>query len=438
MRKKVIDFREFILLKESKNEIASTLPEKWGKLQGLGFYDASTPRIKANGSILLKNDKFNYYPEGIVLQPKSGYVRDKGARSGFLKRGLNLSQMIDYVIDRFEKIESQTSSDISPEVATILKQISKSRVSKNSETGRFDFSGSVAIQIHQFDLLISKGIKFGVIEKNFSLSGRDSGNESYPLRLENLQFFPTEVKGSFELRTFRLDGFSDLRSFPTKMGGLLLYYIQNLKSLSGANINPGKKSEINIYHCKDLSSLGEDLPEEVKNIRISGSPSLVSLQGCPKVIRENFQIEDSGIENLKGGPEKCTGERYSITGNKSLLSIEEFPIDFKGRFFSDVINCWFSFKDRIRILEEGIYMPARFYADSRGEEANKKATPEQIEFVATSLSLEYIQKLIDENPEKMAIVLRGLIKKSHFKGLKWPEKMKGEVDLLSDLSDVGL
>ncbi len=434
MGKKVINFREFILLKESVNSIEKDLSDKWKRLQELGFYDATTPRIKANGNIILKNDKFNYYPEGILLQPGSGYVRDKGVTSGFLKKELTLSQMVDYIIGRFEELESQTSLGISPEMVTILKKISKSKVTKNPETERFDFSGSVEIFGPQFDHVKSMGIKFGVIEKNFSITGIDPKDKK--ISLEDLQFFPTQVKGSFELRSFRLDGFSDLRSLPTKMGSLLLISIQNLKSLSGAKINPGKKAEIKISNCGDLSSLGEDLPEEVKNIDIMKSPFLTSLQGCPKVVREDFSVRGSRIEDLKGGPEKCTGERYSIQGN-SLSSLEGFPMDFKGRIFSDIINCWFSLKDRIRILEEGIYIPGRHYVDSRGEEVDQ-ATQEQIYFVATSLPPKYLQELIDKNPERMAVVLKGILNSPQFKDLRWPENLKREVDLLSTLDKIGL
>ena len=81
MGQRVKNFGDFVLLKESVNQIESAHPSKWKALQDLGFYDDSTLRIKANGNILLKNDMFNYYPEGIVLQPNSGYVRDKGVRS---------------------------------------------------------------------------------------------------------------------------------------------------------------------------------------------------------------------------------------------------------------------------------------------------------------------------------------------------------------------
>ena len=93
MGQRVKSFGDFVLLKESVNDIEAILPDRWKKLQDLGFYDASTLRIKANGNILLKNDKFNYYPEGIVLQPNSGYIRNKGVKSGFIKKDFDLIQI---------------------------------------------------------------------------------------------------------------------------------------------------------------------------------------------------------------------------------------------------------------------------------------------------------------------------------------------------------
>jgi hypothetical protein len=65
-------------------------------------------------------------------------------------------------------------------------------------------------------------------------------------------------------------------------------------------------------------------------------------------------------------------------------------------------------------------------------------SPVQKEFVATSISPRIMQKLVDENPEKMAVALKGVLNLPSFKGLEWPESLKGEVDLLSDLDGIGL
>ena len=442
MKSRLKTFGDFILLKESVNDIEAILPERWKRLQDLGFYDASTLRIKANGNILLKNDKFPYYPEGIILQLSSGYVRDKGARSGFIKKDFDLFQMVDYLINRFEKYESQTSGDVSSEVVTFLKKISRSRSTKNPSTGKFDFSGSVELMKSNLDYMKKKGIKIGKVGRDFFYNGYEGARNSI-LDLEDLEFFPDEVKGKFELRNCNFSGFSDFRPFPTKMGdGLRLTSIRNLKSLSGVTLNSGKKTEIIIYSCPDLESLGEDLPEEVKTLQIGikrkdfTGLELFSLKGCPKIVHGDFFVKGAGIGTLKGGPEEVRGEKYEVDENRALRSLEGFPLGFKGKFTSDIISCWFSLEDRIRIVNDGTYFGFSWRGD--GRTGPEKASPEQVRFVSTSFSIEELQSLIDKNPERMAVVLKEFIKDPYFKGLKWPESLKGEVDLLSDLSDVGL
>ena len=126
------------------------------------------------------------------------------------------------------------------------------------------------------------------------------------------------------------------------------------------------------------------------------------------------------------------GGKYDVDGNKYLTSLRGFPLEFKGRFSSDELQCWFSLDERLQIINNGIYYGFQWWNDSRiGPD---KASSGQIQFVATSFSPEYIQELIDKNPEKMAVILKGSVKDPLFKGLKWPESLKGEVDLLSDVT----
>jgi hypothetical protein len=68
---------------------------------------------------------------------------------------------------------------------------------------------------------------------------------------------------------------------------------------------------------------------------------------------------------------------------------------------------------------------------------------EQIQFVLDRIGHNGgIKKYIDENPEKMAVLLKPVWKKiksmDQFKDLDFPENLKGEVDLMSDLYDIGL
>ena len=98
----VKSFREFEQIFESisgPNKFEIDFPEKWKQMQDLGFYDVTTPIMKKNGSVLLKNDKYNEYPGGIVFQ-NSGYIRNKLAKSGFIKNDLSWEEMADYIIKR--------------------------------------------------------------------------------------------------------------------------------------------------------------------------------------------------------------------------------------------------------------------------------------------------------------------------------------------------
>lgn len=430
MGQRVKNFGDFVLLKESVNQIESAHPSKWKTLQDLGFYDASTLRIKANGNILLKNDRFNYYPEGIVLQPNSGYVRNKGVTSGFIKKGLNLDQMIDYLINRFQKYEGETGSDVSPEVVTAFKRMTKGKTVKNSDSGRFDFSGNVELTPKLFGILKENEAKIGVVGGEFSFS---SANQ-YQLTKEDMEFFPTSVKKDVSIFYVDCVGFSDLSLFPKIGGGITLYQVMGLKSMGGIKVKGGEDSSVYIRKCGDLESLGTELPDVVENFELvsqKDNSKIKSMEGCPKMIRQDFLFRETGISSLEGGPEEV-GRIYDVESNPRLTSLEHFPLDFEGRFRSMIISCKFSLYDRIRIVEEGI-------AVSDGWSGSEfEVSPVQKEFVATSISPKIMQKLVDENPEKMAVSLKGVLKNPRFKELKWPESLKREVDLLSDLEDVGL
>ena len=430
MGQRVKNFGDFVLLKESVNQIETSHPSKWKALQDLGFYDASTLRIKANGNILLKNDKFNYYPEGIVLQPNSGYVRNKGVKSGFIKKDLNLDQMIDYLIDRFQKYEGETGSDVSPELVTIFKRMTRGNTIKNSDTGRFDFSGNAELTPKIFGILKENKAKIGVVGGEFSFRS----STQYQLTKEDLEFFPTLVKKGIGIFYVDCVGFSDLSLFPKGGSGIRLFHVMGLKSMEGIRIKGGEDSTISIRECVDLESLGTSLPEVVGDFELVSQKNnlkIKSMEGCPKMIRQDFLFRATGISSLEGGPEEV-GRIYDVESNPRLTSLEHFPLDFEGRFRSMIISCRFSLYDRIRIVEEGI-------AVSDGWSVSEfEVYPVQKEFVATSISPKVMQKLVDENPEKMAVSLKGVLKNPRFKELKWPESLKGEVDLLSDLEDVGL
>ena len=130
---------------------------------------------------------------------------------------------------------------------------------------------------------------------------------------------------------------------------------------------------------------------------ITTNPRLISLEGIRNY--DNLELEDNGLDEsiLKKSVDLTPGTSESIEYYQSLLQMPEFS----------------------RFDEEQI----QFVLDRIGHNGG-------------------IQKYIDENPEKMAVLLNPVWKKiksmDQFKDLQFPENLKGEVDLMSDLYDVGL
>lgn len=199
----------------SVESIANDFPQEWKRLEELGFYDSTTPIVAKNGNVILKNRRFNYYPEGIVLQPASGYVRNRGVRSGFLKNGLDLKGMLDYLIDRYSKYEkNQPETGMSEKVYGILRRyVSKFKL--NPTTGRIDLPGSIGISGRGGKDITEEGIKFGKVG-DFSLTGdfpynRVSNEAGQPLYLtveEAKEFLPTDVEGDFILYRVRIGDYT--------------------------------------------------------------------------------------------------------------------------------------------------------------------------------------------------------------------------------------
>ena len=130
---------------------------------------------------------------------------------------------------------------------------------------------------------------------------------------------------------------------------------------------------------------------------ITTNPRLISLEGIRNY--DNLELEENGLDEsiLKRSVDLTPGTPESIEYYQSLLQMPEF---------------------------------------SQFDE-------EQIQFVLGRIGHSNgIQRYIDENPEKMAVLLKPVWKKiksmDQFKDLQFPEKLAGEVDMMSDLHDIGL
>ena len=120
--------------------------------------------------------------------------------------------------------------------------------------------------------------------------------------------------------------------------------------------------------------------------------------GAPKIISGDFRCAGNDLKSLEGAPRTVGGE-FSSDG----LKIPE------GKWSMNTL---------IWIFLDG--------------------TTQQKKLVAPLVDPKVLQQQIDENPEGMLVNLKGVLKHPHFKDLKWPERLEGEKDLLSDLSDIGL
>jgi len=263
------------------------MPE-WERLVELGFRDTTNPLQAKNQTIMLDNTRIPIYPAGIVLQ-KSGYIRDKGVTSGFIKNynpsgnPYSLKTIFDYLIDRYEKevnkrVRSEKHGPLSDEAINQLLLWCKDFV-WNPNTESVDVKGDVNIKVSNFNQEILDEIKFGRVLGNFLCGSLD---------LTNLNFAPDFVGKDFNCSNNLL---TSLEGSPREVRGTFNVY------------DNGRKIE--------------------------------NLMGSPRKIGQNFiisfNLESDCLESLLGAPEKIDGEfiLYS-TLNRSVVFIGGGKWGFEG------------------------------------------------------------------------------------------------------------
>ena len=153
--------------------------------------------------------------------------------------------------------------------------------------------------------------------------------------------------------------------------------------------------------------------------------SLTSLEGAPQTVGGDFFCNDNRLTSLSGAPETVGGDFYC--DNNKLTSLEGAPQTVGGEFSSDDLTIPKGEWSMDTLI--GIFLGGTRFFDG---------TPNQQQLVAPLVDPKVIQQQIDENPEGMLVKLKGVLKHPQFQGLKWPERLEQEKDLLSDLVDVGL
>ena len=118
MAKIIKTFREY----QAINEALISWPnnwkdsEVWKRMERSGFYDATTPLQRRLDTIMIKSDSLpDEYNGGIVFQ-KSGYIRNKNKKSGWMKnyrdQPYSIESMLNYVVEKFTNPASRVKSGI--------------------------------------------------------------------------------------------------------------------------------------------------------------------------------------------------------------------------------------------------------------------------------------------------------------------------------------
>lgn len=230
--------RAYSLMEAFTPEGTPTWPDNWKKmdlwkdLQKMGFEDVTTPIQARNKTIMIVNKDFPHmYPAGVVLQA-SGYIRDKAARSGFIKQyktEFSLSDMFQYIKDRwtreFNRMNPKDIGPLTPEQIAFINSSTSSPWRWNEATKSVDVDGKV--EIREFSKPDALGsFKFGKVKGDFTLFMGDT-------ILDSIEGFAPESVKSISIYSGEnyLGGIKSTKGFPQKIKEDATIYSRPLESL---------------------------------------------------------------------------------------------------------------------------------------------------------------------------------------------------------------
>jgi hypothetical protein len=252
----------------------------------------------------------------------------------------------------------------------------------NPSTGLVDVEGNV---IFVKKKMVTVPVKFGRVSGTFDCSDN---------QLVSLEGAPQKVEGSFHCTANQL---VSLEGAPQKVEGSFYCTANQLVSLEGAPQEVRGK-----FHCSHnkLTSL-VGAPQKVEGSFYCSHNQLVSLEGAPKEVGGNFWCSYNQLVSLEGAPEKV-GDIFRC----GVFEIPEKKWGFEG---------W------MNVLVTG----------------DEKARS----LISTILSPLYINKEIQKNPEEMMMRLKGVWNSPGFASIRKeiviPDRYRGEMNTLGDLSDLG-
>lgn len=244
-----------------------------------------------------------------------------------------------------------------------------------------------------------------------NVDGNFDCSESGLIDFKNVNF--GKISGDFVCSKNKL---TSLEGAPQKVDGFFNCYKNNLTSLKGAPQIVGGD-----FYCTSTTLMSlVGAPQTVGGTFHCSNNKLTSLEGAPKTVGGGFDCYKNNLTSLKGAP-RTVGEDFSC-GENNLTSLEGAPqtvVDFSCNAFSLDRKDW-NLAGWLKILTTG--------------------TPEARDLIRTLPQLDpaALQQEIDRNPEGMLVKMKDFLRNPNFGGLKWPERLEQEKELLSDLGDIGL
>lgn len=233
----------------------------WAELKNRGFVNETTPIMAKNKSLLLKNPGSPwFYPEGVVLQ-RSGYIRDKGAKSGFVRNDLRvIDDMLTYLIKRYDRdlkkmgetLSSIEGSGLSPRHIKLISSGTRARWYCDKSTGKVNVDGQIDITIaNKKDKETLSEINFGRIKSQFTVTFSDKAFDNG--EIGTLVYAPDYGGTTFLIQGGRLENLEGLG------------VVKGPISVRGENYYDRLSLE-NIQECQDLG-IGDlfTIPYDVKH-----------------------------------------------------------------------------------------------------------------------------------------------------------------------------
>jgi len=210
-------------------------------------------------------------------------------------------------------------------------------------------------------------------------------------------------------------------------------YIKDFKGIKFGDVS-------GYFYCSYNSLISlEGAPRKVGGDFNCSVNELTTLEGAPQEVGQDFSCVRNNITSLEGATQKV-GRNFYCTDNK-LTTLEGAPTEIIGVFYC-AINKLTSLKGVPEKIGETFLCDQFKCTDGDWSFLWAIDNIEKYPILETILSPEIIQNKIDDNPAKAVIALKKIWKKikkdPKYRSVEFPLEFKKGIELVSDLSDLGI